>query len=179
MLAQTFLYILSGFLIAYGVGLMFFVASRFQGQAAGAYRHFLTANSTVNRWGVIAFIVSSLLIAYWYLPTNFDAAVRSASVSFEMCLTLLVVGFLLFVGSRGLTKRARQLAPVIAGKAVGLYGGILLLTPTYVYSVYPLSQQGEAGVGMEVMMLLVDLTVLPIWLYHYFGKAPAALERQL
>jgi cytochrome c oxidase assembly factor CtaG len=178
MLAQNFLYIAAGFLVAYGLGLMLFVASRFHRQAAEAYRHFLRANSNLNKWGVTAFISSSLLMVYWYLPTNFDAAVLSARVNFEMCLTLLVVGGLVFVGSRGLTKRARQLAPIIAGKAMGLYGAILLLTPTYIYSVYPLPQQGEAGVGMEVLMLLLDLTVLPIWLYHYFGKGPVGLERQ-
>ena len=77
-----------------------------------------------------------------------------------------------------LTKRARQIAPIIAGKAMGLFGAILLLTPTYIYSVYPVSEQAEAGVVMEVLMLVLDLTVLPIWLYNYFGKGPVSLERQ-
>jgi cytochrome c oxidase assembly factor CtaG len=178
MLVHDFLYIIAGFLAAYGMGLMLFASSRFHERTAEVYRHFLRANSTVNKWGMIAFVVSPLFIAFWYVPTNFDAALRSANVNFEMCLSLLVVGSLMFVGSRGLTERARQLAPIIAGKAMGLYGAILLLTPTYVYSVYPLSQQGEAGVGMEVLMLMLDFTVLPIWLYHYFGKDPVSLERQ-
>lgn len=177
-LAQNFLYIAAGFLIAYGLDSLLFVHSRFHGQVAEIYRHFLRANSRLNKWGVTAFIAASLLTVYWLLPTNFDAAVLSARVHFEMSVTLLVVGSLVFAGSRGLTKRARQLAPIIAWKAMGLCGAILLLTPTYIYSVYPASQQAEAGVGMEVLMLVLDLTVLPIWLYNYFGKGPVSLEGQ-
>jgi hypothetical protein len=48
----------------------------------------------------------------------------------------------------------------------------------YIYSVYPASEQVEAGVAMEVVMLILDLTVLPLWLYNYFGKGPVSLERQ-
>lgn len=179
LMGQNFLYVAAGFLIAYGVGSLFFVASRFHVQAAEMYHHLLKANSAFNKWGIAAFVTSSLLTAYWYLPPNFDAAVLIGMIHFEMLVTLLVVGSLLYVGSRGLSKRARQLAPIIAGKAMGLYGAILLLTPTYIYSVYPASQQAEAGVAMEVLMLVLDLTVLPVWLYNYFGKCPVSLERQL
>ena len=177
-MAHGFLYIAAGFLISYGVDSLIFVASAFHRKVAEMYRHLLTANSVLNKWGIAAFVTASLLTAYWYLPANFDAAVLSVMVHFEMHVTLFVVGGLVFGGSRGLTKRARQLAPIVLGKAMGLYGAILLLTPTYIYSVYPAPQQAEAGVVMEVLMLVLDLTVLPIWLYNYFGRGPVSLERQ-
>jgi cytochrome c oxidase assembly factor CtaG len=156
---------------------MLFVASRFHDKVAEVYRRLLKANSVFNKWGIVTFVVAALLTAYWYLPANFDAAVLGGMVHLEMHITLLVAGGLVYGGSRGLTKRARQIAPIIVGKAMGLFGAILLLTPTYIYSVYPASEQAEAGVVMEVLMLVLDLTVLPIWLYNYFGKGPVRLER--
>jgi len=176
-MVHGFLYIAAGFLLSYGVDSMVFVASAFHGKVAEMYRHLLTANSVLNKWGIAPFTAASLLTVYWYLPANLDAAV-SAMVHIEMHVTLFVVGCLVFGGSRGLTKRARQLAPIVVGKAMGLYGAILLLTPTNIYSVYPAPQQAEAGVVMEVLMLVLDLTVLPIWLYNYFGRSPVSLERQ-
>jgi cytochrome c oxidase assembly factor CtaG len=177
-MAHGFLYIAAGFLISYGVDSLIFAASAFHRKVAEIYGHLLTANSVFNKWGIAAFVTASLLTAYWYLPANFDAAVLSVMVHFEMHVTLFVVGVLVFGGSRGLTKRARQLAPIVLGKAMGLYGAILLLTPTRIYSVYPAPQQAEAGVVMEVLMLVLDLTVLPIWLFNYFGRGPVSLERQ-
>jgi Protein of unknown function (DUF1404) len=177
-IAHSFLYIAAGFLISYGLASLVFVASAFYGKVAEMYRHLLAANSVLNQWGIAAFVAASVLTAYWYLPVNFDAAVLNVMVHIEMSVTLLLVGGLVFVGSRGLTKRARQLAPIVFGKSMGLYGAILLITPTYVYSVYPAPQQAEAGVVMEVLMLVLDLTVLPIWLYNYFGRGPVSLERQ-
>jgi cytochrome c oxidase assembly factor CtaG len=169
-MAHGFLYIAAGFLISYGVDSLIFVASAFHRRVAEVYRHLLTANSVFNKWGIAAFVTASLLTVYWYLPANFDVAVVSVMVHFEMHVTLFVVGVLVFGGSRGLTKRPRQLAPIVLGKAMGLYGAILLLTPPHIYSVYPAPQQAEAGVVMEVLMLVLDLTVLPIWLYNYFGR---------
>jgi cytochrome c oxidase assembly factor CtaG len=177
-IAHSYLYAAAGFLVSYGLESLAFVASVFQKRVAEVYRHLLTMNSVLNKWGIAAFVTASLLTAYWYLPANLGAAVRSMTVHFEMHVTLFIVGGLVFVGSRGLTKRARQLAPIILGKAMGLYGGILLLTPSVIYSVYPAPQQSETGVIMEVLMLVLDLTVLPIWLYKYFGKGPVSLERQ-
>lgn len=177
-MAHDFAYIATGFLISYGVDSLIFVASAFHRKVAEMHRHLLTANSVLNKWGIAAFVTASLLTAYWYLPANFDAAMLSVMVHFEMHVTLFVVGCLAYCGSRGLTKRARQLAPIVVGKAMGLYGAILLLTPTFLYSAYPGPQQAEAGVVMEVLMLLLDLTVLPIWLYSYFGRSPVSLERQ-
>jgi hypothetical protein len=99
-MAHGFLYIAAGFLISYGVDSLIFVGSAFHRKVAEMYRHLLTANSVLNKWGIAAFVTASLLTVYWYLPANFDAAVLSVMVHFEMHVTLLVVGGLVFGGSR-------------------------------------------------------------------------------
>ncbi len=90
-----------------------------------------------------------------------------------MHFTFLVVGGLVYAGSKLLTKSMKQIAPIIVSKAMGLYGTFMLLTPEYLYSVYPASEQSEAGIVMLVIMLLMDLTILPVWLYNYFGRTPS------
>jgi hypothetical protein len=45
----------------------------------------------------------------------------------------------------------------------------------YVYPVYPSPEQTGAGLVMVVMMLLMDLTIVPYWLYKYFGKPPGVM----
>jgi hypothetical protein len=53
---------------------------------------------------------------------------------------------------------------------LGAFGVFLLITQSYLYSVYPFSEQSEAGLVFVVMMLLMDSTIVPLWLYNYFGK---------
>ncbi len=170
MIAQHFLYIAPGFVLAYGIDSLILVASRLSKKVSEVYSFLLKANSIFNKWGTTAFIVAALFTAYWYFPVNFNAAVLSASIHFEMHFTLFVAGGLVYVGSKLLTKIAQRIAPIIAGKAMGLYGAFLLLTSTYLYHVYPVPEQAETGVVLVVMMLVLDLTVVPIWLYKYFGK---------
>ena len=87
-----------------------------------------------------------------------------------MHFTFLFVGGLVYAGSKLLTRSMKQIAPVVVSRAMGRYGTFLLLTQMYLYSAYPAWEQAEAGVVMLVMMLLMDLTILPAWLYNYFGK---------
>lgn len=178
MIAGHFIYLAAGFLLMYGLHSLTFVASRFHTTIEEIYQQLLKANFIFNRWGAAIFIMASLLTAYWYLPANFDAAVANGTAHYEMHIALVLAGALVYIGSRGLTKDARRIAPIIAGKAMGLYGVIMLLTPMYIYTAYPATEQVEAGVVLVVLMLVLDLTVLPIWLYNYFGKGPVSLERQ-
>jgi hypothetical protein len=69
-----------------------------------------------------------------------------------------------------LTGRMRYVLLLVPGKAIGMFGAFLLFTPMYVYQVYPAFQQVEAGLVMVVIMLVMDLTIVPYWLYNYFGK---------
>jgi len=170
MVVQHLAFILAGFVYAYGFATMLLVASQFSARIASARAAFQRFNVLFNRAGVLTFAISALSIAYWYVPENFDAAVLSESLHLEMHLTLLFVGMLIFVGSSQLARRIRRIAPIIAGKALGMYGMFLALTTFNVYPVYPISQQVYAGVALLIIMLILDFTLVPAWLYDYFGK---------
>jgi len=87
-----------------------------------------------------------------------------------MHFTFTVVGSLMFIGASLLTVRMRHVLLLVPGKAMGIFGAFLLFTTMYVYPVYPSPEQTEAGLVMVVMMLVMDLTIVPYWLYKYFGK---------
>lgn len=170
MILQHFLYIAAGFLLVYGGDLLIWVGSRVSKNVSRVYARFLRVNSIFSRYGIATLVVASSIAGYWYLPSNFDAAVLHANLHFEMHMSLLLAGGLIYVGSKLLTKRTQQFAPVIIGKAMGLFGALMLVTPVSIYAVYPAAEQTEAGVALVVIMLVVDLTLMPILLYGYFGR---------
>jgi cytochrome c oxidase assembly factor CtaG len=172
MVAQHLLFIAAGFLVASGFDSLILAVSRISTAVSRAYALLLEANARMNKRGVVAFLVAALLTVYWHIPGNFDAAVLNEGVHVEMHSAFLIVGGLVFIGSKLLTKRMRQFAPIIAGKGMGLFGAFLLVTPSYIYPVYPAWEQSEAGLVMVVMMVIMDLTIAPYWLYSYFGKSP-------
>ncbi len=176
MVSEHFVFIAAGCLFAYGIDSLTLVASRLSKKVLEGYNFYLKINFILNKRGITTFAAAAFLTAYWYLPANFDAALLSESVHIEMHFTFLLVGGLVYAGSKMLTKSMKQIAPVIISKAMGLSGTFLLLTPAYLYSVYPSSEQAEAGVVMLVMMLLMDVSILPVWLYNYFGKYLAYFE---
>ena len=92
-----------------------------------------------------------------------------------MHFTFTVVGGLLFIGSGLLTGRMRHVLLLLPGKAMGIFGAFLLFTTWYVYPVYPVGEQADTGLVMVVMMLVMDLTIVPYWLYKYFGRNPTDL----
>jgi hypothetical protein len=96
-----------------------------------------------------------------------------------MHVTFTFVGSLLFIGAGMLTGRLRYVLLLVPGKAMGIFGTFLLFTPMYVYQVYPASQQTESGFVLIVMMLVVDLTIVPYWLYNYFGKVPMGTSQKI
>jgi hypothetical protein len=63
---------------------------------------------------------------------------------------------------------ALAMLSIAAGKIMGLFGAYLILSPTRLYDVYPIVQQAEAGVTMITIMAVIDMAVIPCWLYKYF-----------
>lgn len=177
MIAQHFVYLASGFLLAYGSDSMIWVASRLSRKASTVYVSMSKANSRLNKRGVVTFLVAGIVLSYWYYPTNFDWAAMSDAVNLEMHLSLLVAGGLAFIGSKMLTKRVQRFSPIIVGKAMGLFGTFMLLTTTKLYSAYPAAEQAQAGVAFIIIMLMLDFTLMPIWLYDYFGRGVKANPR--
>jgi len=171
MVAEHLLIIVAGFLVAYGTTCLVFVGSRVSGLILRTRATLLKANSTLNKRGIAALAMAAIMIVYWQIPQNFDTAVMSECTHLAMHLTFLIVGGLIFIGSSVLPRRTRQIPPIIAGKVFGAFGVFLLITQSYLYSVYPFSEQSETGLVLVVMMLLMDSTIVPFWLYNYFGKS--------
>jgi hypothetical protein len=97
----------------------------------------------------------------------------TANIHVQMHISLFCAGGLIFVWSKFLGKRMKLIAPIVVGKVMGLYGAFLLLTPLTIYAAYPVYEQAEAGTVMLFLMLGLDVTIVPIWLYGYFGKNPS------
>ena len=171
---QHFLYVVTGCLVAYAVHCLALdgLSVRF----SLIYDAVMEVLSKVNRWGILSFVLSALLVYYWMVPTNFDAAALNEFVHSELHFTFLCVGVLIFIGSRSLPLHVRRLAPLVAGKAMGLSGTFLLLTTKHLYNAYPAWEQAETGVVLIFVMLLMDVTILPHWLYGYFGNSSNATK---
>ena len=179
MTIQHFFYITGGFLLASGVDLLVLGGSKFSKRLTRVYSDLKKVNASINRRGLVAFAVAGLLTAYWFIPANFDAAVLDNDIRIMMHVTFTFVGSLLFIGAGMLTGRLRYVLLLVPGKAMGLFWAFLLFTPMYVYQVYPASQQTESGFVLIVMMLVVDLTIVPYWLYNYFGKVPMGTSQKI
>ncbi len=172
MIVQHAFYLAAGFLLTSGLDMLVLAESALSNTVSKAYAGLLRINATYNRKGFLSFLVAGLLVAYWHLPTNFDAAVLNHNIHVIMHSTFLMVGSLILVGSKLLTWRVRTILLLIPSKAMGLFGAFLMFTPGYVYSVYPAWEQSQAGLAMVVMMLGMDLTLVPFWLYKYFQTTP-------
>lgn len=168
MILQRLMFIMLGVLFAYAAHCI--ASSGSLVRLSIAYESMLRKLSVMNRHGIPAFLAAALLTCYWGLPSSFDAASLSNMVHLLMCLTLISVGVLLFTGSMFVSRRVLTIVPIIAGKMLGLFGSFLILSPKYLYNVYPVVQQAETGVVMIAIMVMIDMTVLPCWLYRYFGN---------
>jgi cytochrome c oxidase assembly factor CtaG len=179
MVVQHAFYLAGGFLIASGADLLVLGGSKFSKSVTSAYAKLMKFNVGLNPRGVTTFILAALLTAYWHVPAIFDAAVLNDNIHIMMHFTFTIVGGLLFIGSGLLTGRMRHVLLLVPGKAMGIFGAFLLFTTAYVYPVYPVPEQAEAGLVMVVMMLVMDLTIVPYWLYRYFGNRPTELSVEL
>ena len=179
MIVQHFFYLAGGFLLASGADLLILGSTKFSRPLTSIYSTLMKANVSVNKRGLVTFVIAGLLAAYWHIPANFNAAVLDDNIHIMMHFTFTVVGSLMFVGAGLLTGRMRHVLLLVPGKAMGIFGAFLMFTTLYVYPVYPAPEQTEAGLVMVVMMLVMDLTIVPYWLYKYFGKQPptSALQK--
>jgi len=165
------LFLVAGFLFAYGISSLMEVASHLMDRLWQMRTVLSTACLGTRVLSILTFGSAALLIAYWYLPTQFNAAASNASTAAEMHLALVLSGSLIFLGALSMSRRLKLIALVIVGKALGLFGMFLLLTPRDLYSMYPSYEQVYAGAAFLFIMLILDFTIMPLWLYNYFGKA--------
>jgi cytochrome c oxidase assembly factor CtaG len=174
MVVQHVFYLAGGFMLASGADLLVLGWSKFSETVTSAYTAVMRANVHFNRCGLLAFVLAAAATAYWHIPANFDTAVLNENVHILILFT--IVGGLSFIGSGLLTGRMRHILLLVPGKAMVLFGVFLLFTSAYVYPVCPSPEQAEAWLVMVGMMLVIDLTIAPYWLYKYFGSEPSGLQ---
>ncbi len=168
MVVQHAFYLAAGFLLTSGADMLVLTGTAVSSTVSSAYAGLLRINATYNKKGLLTFFAAGFLVAYWHLPVNFDAAVLNEGAHVMMHTTFMLVGSLIFVGSKLFTWRVRTFLLLVPSKAMGIFGAYLMFTTGYVYPVYPASQQTECGLAMVAMMLGMDLTLVPYWLYRYF-----------
>ncbi len=177
MIVQHAFYLAAGFLLTSGADMLVLAGSAVSSTVSRAYAALLRINAAYNKKGLLTFLIAGVLVAFWHLPANFDAAVLNEGIHIQMHMTFLLVGSLIYAGSKLLTWRVRTFLVLIPSKAMGIFGAYLMFTTGYVYAVYPVWQQAECGLAMVVMMLGMDLTLVPYWLYKYFQKAPGPVPQ--
>jgi len=128
----------------------------------------LRRTALINRQGVLPFVLAMLMIYYWSLPFSFHAVQLSNITHYVMYLTFICAGGLVLTGVTLVSRPLLMILSVAVGKALGLYGAFLILSPAYLYDVYPAAQQADTGVIMITIMTVIDMIILPCWLYRYF-----------
>ncbi len=169
MILQHFVFIMVGLLLAYaahsaassGISVRLFIA----------YESLLRKVFLMNRYGTLSFSTAGLLTCYWALPSSFDAAPSNSLTQLMMCLSFTCVGALVLVGAMCVNSHVLPVLSIVLGKIMGLFGAFLIITPTDLYNSYPVVQQAETGVIMIGIMTIIDMAVIPCWLYKYF-KGP-------
>lgn len=174
MIVHDSLLIVAGFLFAYCGKSLIEMASHVSERVWRGFQRVSGSGFAGNAVCILSLLFASSLVGYWYLPTQFNATAVSVVSSAEMDLALLLAGSLIFVGACSLTRRLKLIGLVVVGKALGLYGMFLILTTQTVYPLYPAYEQVYAGAALLFSMLILDFTVMPVWLYNYFGRGQSS-----
>jgi len=171
MIVEPSLLAAAGFILAYAVAGLAGFGSPYYVELGLLRRIWRTVNWEFGGISVLMFVAAASLIAFSSTPAQFAATAPNANTHVELHAAFLLAGALIFVGARPLSMRVKLLLPVIVGKAMGLYGMLLLLTPVAVYAAYPVYEQADAGIALLALMVVLDFTLMPLWLYNYFNGA--------
>ncbi len=167
MFLQYFLFIIVGMLFAYAAHTL--ASSGSSIRLIIAYSSLMRKFAVVNRYGALSFSAAAVMICYWALPSSFDAGISNSLSQLMMRLSLICVGSLILAASKSANGHVLPVVSVAAGKIMGLFGALLIVSPIRLYGAYPVVQQVQAGIFMIAIMVVIDMVVLPFWLYRYFG----------
>lgn len=166
------LLLLAGFLLAYSFHTFLSVWALKSDFFRSLCSQLGSLNMLLNRGGGPALVAASLLIVFWHMPSVLDVAFLQFRLHVIMNMSLVLAGFLIFVGAIHFTETMRKIVAFLAHMAMGIFGVFLLVTSGYnrFYAIYPLYQQAQLGLLMVIMMFALDGLLLPYWLYRYFSK---------
>jgi hypothetical protein len=161
-----------GFLLAYSTSVMVSVGASYSNLLLLVRSQLRSLSRRANENGFLSLGAAAMIIVYWHVPLNLDTALLEFRLHLMMSMSLLLAGFLIFLGASRLGGKTHKAVTILACKAMGIFGIYLLVTSEYnqFYSVYPLTQQAQLGLVMVVMMFLIDGLLVPYWLYRFFSS---------
>jgi hypothetical protein len=173
------LLLMAGFLLACATRAFVSVGASRSNFLSPVYSRLRSLNGRLNRRGFLSLGAAAIIIVYWHVPLNLDMALLEFRLHLVMSMSLLLAGFLIFLGASRLGGKTHKAVTILACKAMGIFGIYLLVTSGYsqFYSVYPLAQQAQLGLVMVIMMFLIDGLLVPYWLYRFFSS-PALPPRK-
>jgi len=166
MIMRPFVYVTVGLLFAYAANKV--ASSGFSVKLSIIHESLSMRSSQINRCGILSFALAGLMIYFWALPSSIDASLSNSMIRCMMYLTFIFAGGLVLTGITLVSHHLLIILSIVVGKMLGLLGAYLILSPTYLYSAYPAAQQADAGVIMITIMTVIDMIILPCWLYRYF-----------
>lgn len=184
MVIEHILYIISGILIALAVeglvigSLMSSKTSGNQSILSAFYQKLLRVNYQYNPGGIVGIGSAAGLVIFWHLPSNFDIATLDQFYHILMHLSLSIAGTLIFTSLRVISRVRSILVLIAAGKVIGITGFVLASSESQIYLTYVLSQHGEAGMAMIVMMMMIDVISVPYLMRILIRKDPPVVELQ-
>jgi hypothetical protein len=168
MIIEHPIFVLNGILFAYAAHSI--ALSGISVKLTIVYDSVLRKLFVVNRFGIFSFLVAGLITCYWSLPSGVAEVISGNMTQLMMHLTFYWVGFLVFAGSMCVSRHVQMMLLIILGKIMGLFGAFLILSSIYLYDAYPAVQQTETGVILTTIMVVIDITILPCWLFRYFSN---------
>ena len=130
-----------------------------------AYLRVALANSWLNRKGRLTLPLAAFLLVFWQLPYYLDLSEANLQVHELWHLSLIIVGVLLFLSSKvvsGVVWFELGVAFAFADFAFAY----AMVSGTWFYRAYPLSQQMLLG---DVMFALMTILWILIVVYGYFA----------
>ncbi|MBI2184214.1 MAG: cytochrome c oxidase assembly protein [Thaumarchaeota archaeon] len=125
-----------------------FRGSSLAGVVGLLYGRVILLNRRLNAGGRVLVPVVAVLLAYWHVPGNFNAAVVDEGLHGLMHVSFLVIGVLVFLCVKVLSLGQLLLYSVVLSQVMMIGGVILISTPVHLYPFYPLQQQRDAGLIM-------------------------------
>ncbi|MBI4258517.1 MAG: cytochrome c oxidase assembly protein [Thaumarchaeota archaeon] len=137
---------------------------------ASFYARVISLNHRLNSNGRVFVPAVTVLLAYWHIPENFNAAVVDEGVHVLMHLSFMLIGAMVFFCIKVLSIGQILVYTAILGQAMMIGGVILISTPVHLYPSYPLQQQLDAGLVMVAPHPFM-LAIIGVYAFsHYFWK---------
>ena len=176
MLPEHISFAFAGFLTASGVegvavGLI--LRARGSGETTQLSRLYPKVSSLIVRWnkgGLLGLFVVAILLAYWHIPGNFTEAVLREVVHFQMHASFIIVGVMIFMTLKVISRKRALIYTMALGKAMSVFGYWFLSSSDPIYLTYPASQHEVAGLIMVISALAMIIIVVMYLMHLIFAE---------